>query len=401
MVQEPDELMLSAPLRLAFTHIPRGVWAGGYNYLTNLFVSLDTFEKGRFAPIVFAGTGADQQELDEIANLPAVEVVRSYAFDRTRAGLAAAVLTGLDSAAVDEFGRHRVDVVIEAARFFGWRLPYPSVAWFPDFQHRRLPHLFSLPARIRRESGFRMQIASGRTIMLSSEDARRDFDQFYPSRKKKARVVRFATYPIAALLSVAPAEVIEKYGLPPCFFYLPNQFYKHKNHQVVIDALEIAKLRGLDLVVAASGSSRNSYDKNHFTNLMTQVEQRGIQANFRYLGMIPISHVYALLRSSAALINPSSFEGWSTTVEEAKSFNVPMILSDIGVHREQAAGGARYFGLNDPAALAGHLNAISAAFEPSEPRALRPDLDVRVAAFAKDFADTIDLTRTGYFAKNR
>jgi hypothetical protein len=53
--------MPSTPLRLAFTHIPRGVWAGGYNYLANLFVSLDTFEKGRFAPIVFAGAAADQQ----------------------------------------------------------------------------------------------------------------------------------------------------------------------------------------------------------------------------------------------------------------------------------------------------------------------------------------------------
>jgi glycosyltransferase involved in cell wall biosynthesis len=47
------------------------------------------------------------------------------------------------------------------------------------------------------------------------------------------------------------------------------------------------------------------------------------------------------MRASTALINPSLFEGWSTTVEEAKSTGTPMILSDLGVHREQAEGMAR------------------------------------------------------------
>jgi glycosyltransferase involved in cell wall biosynthesis len=396
---EPDELMSSTPQRLAFTFISRRAWAGGYNYLANLFASLDAHQKGRFTPVVFAETDADHQELAELTRLRSVEVVRSDAFDRTRGGLAAAVLTGLDRAAVDEFRRHRIDIVVETARFFGWRLPYPSVAWFPDLQHRRLPHLFSFPARSRRELGLRMQIASGRVIMLSSEDARRDCDRFYPSLRNRTRVVRFASYPPAELLSVDPMQVAEEYSLPGCFFYLPNQFWKHKNHQVVIDALEILKRRGLDIVVAASGSNQNSQDSNYFANMMMQIEQRGIQANFRYLGMIPYAHVYALLRSSAALINPSSFEGWSTTVEEAKSFGTPMILSDISVHREQAAGGARYFGLDDPSALANHLAAVAAAFEPSKPRMPLPDVDKRVAAFAVDFADTIDFVRSRYVAE--
>ena len=37
-----------------------------------------------------------------------------------------------------------------------------------------------------------------------------------------------------------------------------------------------------------------------------------------------------------ALINPSFFEGWSTTVEEAKSLGTKMILSNIKLHLEQA-----------------------------------------------------------------
>jgi glycosyltransferase involved in cell wall biosynthesis len=254
--------------------------------------------------------------------------------------------------------------------------------------------LFSFAARLRRESGLRMQIASGRTIMLSSEDARRDCDRFYPSLKGRARVVRFATSPPAALLSADPATVLREYGLPACFFYLPNQFYRHKNHQVVIDALAILKQQGVEIVVAVSGSPENTQDPNYFSNLMKQVELRGLKGNFCYLGMIPFPHVYALLRSAAALINPSSFEGWSTTVEEAKSFGVPAILSDIGVHREQVGDRALYFGLQDPSKLAQHLAHIAAAFQPSEPRTPLPDVHKRVAAFATDFWDIVCSARS-------
>jgi glycosyltransferase involved in cell wall biosynthesis len=117
--------------------------------------------------------------------------------------------------------------------------------------------------------------------------------------------------------------------------------------------------------------------------------------------MIPISHVYALLRSSAALINPSSFEGWSTTVEEAKSFGAPMILSNIGVHREQAGEHALYFDLDDPSALAEHLTVVAAAFEPSEARMPLDSVEARVAAFVADFADTVNSARSLYSGGNR
>jgi glycosyltransferase involved in cell wall biosynthesis len=59
--------------------------------------------------------------------------------------------------------------------------------------------------------------------------------------------------------------------------------------------------------------------------------------------MIPYHDVIGLMRLSAALLNPSLFEGWSTTVEEAKALKKYMILSDLRVHREQAGDSANYF----------------------------------------------------------
>jgi len=373
-------------LRVAFTNISRHLWAGGYNYQLNLFAALNRYRPGAIVPVVFAGTNDDATELAALCRIPGVEVVQSPAFDRRRSGLAVALALGLDRGAAAEFKAKRIDLVFESARFFGWRLPFPAVAWFPDVQHRRLPQLFSPTARWRRELGFRAQIASGRYIMLSSESALRDCRKFYPSLTNRVSVVRFATQPAPDVLIANPPDVLAQYALPPIYFYLPNQFWRHKNHQVVVDALTILKKRGFDVVVVSSGAPADRSETGYFDGLMKQVEGRGLGENFRYLGMLPLDHVYALLRISTALINPSWFEGWSTTVEEAKSFGVPMILSDIDVHREQTGGTARYFGIDDAALLADHLWDVSQASEPPAPRDLLPDLDQRIETFVTDFA---------------
>jgi glycosyltransferase involved in cell wall biosynthesis len=57
------------------------------------------------------------------------------------------------------------------------------------------------------------------------------------------------------------------------------------------------------------------------------------------------------MRSCSALINPSTFEGWSTTVEEAKGLGTPMILSSLRVHKEQNSH-AIFFDADSPEQLA-------------------------------------------------
>jgi glycosyltransferase involved in cell wall biosynthesis len=64
------------------------------------------------------------------------------------------------------------------------------------------------------------------------------------------------------------------------------------------------------------------------------------------------------MKNSLAVINPSMFEGWSTTVEEAKLFGKTVVLSDIAVHREQSPVNGIYFDPADPVALAQQLKRV-------------------------------------------
>ena len=296
--------------------------------------------------------------LAALARIPGVEVVQSRAFDRRRSGLAAALAFGLDRAAAAEFQakQHRRCVRIRAvfrlaSAVSGGRL----VSRFSASPACRI--CFRRPRDGAAISAFAPRLRPAGRILLSSESALRDCRKFYPGLATTSRWFGSRRSPRPTLLAANPADVMAQYGLPPQYFYLPNQFWRHKNHQVVVDALAILKSAGLDVVVAASGSTEDPREPDYFERLDEAGRSAAaLKTNFRYLGMIPLAHVYALLRSSTALINPSRFEGWSTTVEEAKSFGVPMILSDIDVHREQTGGTARYFGVDDPQALADHLS---------------------------------------------
>jgi glycosyltransferase involved in cell wall biosynthesis len=87
---------------------------------------------------------------------------------------------------------------------------------------------------------------------------------------------------------------------------------------------------------------------------MALAEKDGLAPWFRHLGLIPFDDVLALNAAADAVLNPSLFEGWASSVEEAKSLGTPLILSDIDVHREQAPS-AQFFSPRNPEALGARL----------------------------------------------
>lgn len=386
-------------IRIAFTLIGGKNWTGGYNYLLNLVRSLVEHVPDRVQPVLFFGTDIDEKDAVPFELIAGAVVIRDAAFNEACKArrLRQALFFGRDQPAASAFAAQDINVVFEAAQFYGWRFPVPAVAWIPDFQHRYLQHLFDFKAYWKREIGFRAQILSGRQVMLSSEDAREDCERFYPSTRGRTHVVRFAVPAANAIDAEAARSVADTYGLPATFFFLPNQFWKHKNHECVIQALRILKARGREVVVAVSGKQADPRDPAHFPRLQQVIKINGLEKNFRLLGLIPNAHIPALMRSCAALINPSTFEGWSTTVEEAKAMGAPMILSSLRVHREQYDD-ALFFDADSPEQLGrildeylpdGYLErAKKSAFAAQQ-------APIYMEKFAKEFATLMTLSAEG------
>ncbi len=383
--------------RVAFTLISAADWmgTGGYNYLVNLAQVVSAHAQDRVQMVLFVGTDTVAANVEPFSALSKMQVVRISTFDdaRRKQRLRQALLTGCDRGAAQAFREHRIDVLFECAQFYGWRFPFPRIAWITDFQHRHLPELFSFSAYWKRDLGFRAQISSRRQVMLSSEDSRSDCEAFFPQSMGRTSVVRFAMLPPELSDFQSDRAIASSYQLPERYFYLPNQFWKHKNHRTVIEALRILREKGYTTVVAASGRAEDYRHPEHFAALQAAVHAYGLTHNFRFLGVLPRQHVFALMRASAALINPSLSEGWSTTVEEGKSLGVPMLLSDLRVHREQAGDGADYFA----AEAAGQLASLMARHQdlPDPLRWKREKEAIaasqnRVKQFALDFSETVE-----------
>lgn len=381
-------------MRVAFTLIGGKDWTGGYNYLLNLLTALGRHQKEYLTPVLFVSKACNADDVSSFAAIPGLELVRTPLLDTSRrtVSLIQAMLWGRDAALQRLFRTHRIDVVFESAQFFGWRLGMPAIAWIPDFQHRKLPHLFSRSAWWKREIGFRAQVLGGRTIMLSSDDARHACEHYYLSTRGRTRTVHFAVSPGPEIPYAEARALADSYALPEHFFYMPNQFWRHKNHGLVLDALTILRQRGRQVVVAASGKQADPRAPGYFPVFRQRLEQEGLQDMFRLLGMIPYPHLASLMRASTALLNPSLFEGWSTTVEEARSMGTPMLLSDLDVHREQMGEDACYFDRHSAQSLADALDGfvpLDGALRAQRAEAAREAAQQRVKRFSEQFVQLV------------
>ncbi len=387
-------------IRVAFTMIDGSKWKGGYNYLLNLFRILDLYQKGRITPVLFTGEKCSAAEVMPFQEVTGLKIVRTSLLDENRRvrSLMQAILLGRDIPLRKLFDMHGIDLVFEAAQFFGWRLGLPAIAWITDFQHLALPGMFSLPARWKRDFGFRAQVLGRRTIMLSSDHARRECESSYPKTRGYTQTVHFAVPPGDRVSYIEARKIADEYGLPELFFYMPNQFWRHKNHTIVVEALAILRKKGVQVVVAASGKQDDYRDSGYFSNLQARVKQLGLETDFYFLGMVPYFHVKALMNASVALLNPSLSEGWSTPVEEAKALGIPMVLSDLDVHKEQMGDRATYFNRYSARSLANVLKCfqpLSEVLREQYAGQAKCDARQRVRHFGEEFVNLVERCAQG------
>jgi glycosyltransferase involved in cell wall biosynthesis len=354
-----------------FTLIGRGAWSGGETYQRNMFGVMKAQLAGKIQAKLFLSPDQFQKigsRFDAFLAAPAIVDERVSGAGVGKSALRAMV-RGHDVGFGQLVKSHGVDVMFESAQWFGNAFPVPVVSWIPDFQHRHMQQLFSSRTWWRRDVGFRIQTSGRRIIMLSSEDAKQDCEAFYKASVGKTAVVKFAIDLDPATVVARASEVFARYKLPDRFFYLPNQFWSHKNHVVLVEALKLLKASGdIEHVppVVLTGRTEDQRDPTLYSRLIADVSKYGLETHFRHLGLVPYEDVFLLNAAASHLINPSKFEGWSTTVEEAKALGTQMILSDIGIHREQAPN-AQFFAVDQPDQLAQILLSIGKSDQPPRP----------------------------------
>jgi len=376
-------------MRIAFAYpFDDSAWLGGKNYFTSLFSALAIVAAPDVQLVLVTGTKTVTSLPEQF---PSLEVIRTPMFDRRSPAWIlrqlARVPGGLSTdPLVDRLlKRHRIDLLSHSTPV-GEKSGIKSMGWLPDFQFLHYPDHWTRKqlADIRRVYANACRRCDA--LIVSSRDALRDLQAFAPESTVPRHVLHFTPIPFDATRLRPKAELVAQYGIPEVYFHLPNQFWAHKNHRVVVEALALARANGAQVTVVCTGNPVDHRRPDHFESLMARCREAGVEANFRVLGVVPYADMQALMAHSRAVINPSKFEGWSTSVEEGKALGKRILLSDIPVHREQAPERADYFGPDDAQALKTLMLACLASDDaPPAAAALAARNDAAMRAFGERF----------------
>jgi glycosyltransferase involved in cell wall biosynthesis len=336
-------------------------WMGGKHYFSNLFSAIHSAAPDDVELVLLKGP---KTETTLPQDLPFLQVVNTPLLDRHHPQWLLRQLRRLpsqrrwDPAFGQLLQRMRIDVLSHSEPLLARGSAIKALGWLPDFQFFHLPGLWSAKELDAVRFNYAKACRASDALVVSSHAAKADLHAFAPWCDKPVHVLHFVPSPIKLAGLPTRTDLSQRYDLPTHYFHLPNQFWTHKNHQVVIEALGLLKGQGMELTVVCTGNTDDPRQPQHFAQLMARRDTLRLQDNFRVLGMVPYADMQGLMLHANAVINPSRFEGWSTTVEEAKSMGQKVVLSDLPVHREQDPAGASYFAADDARALADALRAV-------------------------------------------
>lgn len=345
-------------IRVAFWFDAPVAYSGGLNYIANLLHALSIVNRGEVQPYVFFATDVPEDVIRRFERY--ATVVRTSILQRKTLPWLIHKLTYKFLRSMfwvnTLLKKHRIDVLSHLWTPYLGRRSVRVISWIPDFQYLHLPEMFpGIDAD--KETRINRQIATyADAVVVSSEHALGDLLGLISRLAlPHVEVLRFVSQPFLAPDRALPnlEELQVKYDFRGKFFLLPNQFWAHKNHEVVVRALALAKSAGQSITVLMTGNAKDYRLKGtpYIDELKSKIKKLGVEKEVRIIGLINYNDLLALMRHCVGFINPSRFEGWSSSVEESKSVGKPILLSRIPVHIEQAPILGKYFECDDAEAL--------------------------------------------------
>jgi glycosyltransferase involved in cell wall biosynthesis len=134
-------------------------------------------------------------------------------------------------------------------------------------------------------------------------------------------------------------RVKQRYQLPDQYLFYPAQFWPHKNHIRLINALHLIKQNtGTKIPLILIGSKQN-----YFAEVEAEIQRIGLENQIRYLGYVPDADISCLYKLSTGLVMPTLFESVSIPIWEAMHLDVPVVTSNVCALPEQLGDTGLYF----------------------------------------------------------
>jgi glycosyltransferase involved in cell wall biosynthesis len=391
-------------LRIAFQGYGSTTWEAGNTFFQDLFVALERLgsERPEVVLVKWRGTtdndyGALLSYADRIltAPYPSAQSVNARANTR-RLGIPKRLTLACGGnrspqRATNSLQHNQIDCSFSVPfeHRSDWSVPLAILVF--DLMSHHHPDWFT-PLEVHARAQTLARETKGATLLVAkSQSVLNDLQAFAPDCAPRVRLLNWVAHIPPEVYQDDPARVVTQYHLPAKFFYLPNHFWQHKNHMAVLDALEQLAPREIYPVVVCTGGLIDQYHPQHLNQLVREISARNLRDQFIILGRVPRADVYALMRQSICVLNPSQFEGFGMSAAEAHSLGKRALLANLPALREQALPDAVYFDPHDAQDLATKMEALWLTCAPgpdlareTQARALLPQ---RQEIFARRFVN--------------
>lgn len=266
-----------------------------------------------------------------------------------------------------------------------------AASWIHDFQHKHLPEFFPAQDIIIRDELCRRIADQSRLVFCSSKAVEKDFWRFYPHSQAITKVLALRVAPEDEWYAGNPNSIQLKYDLPDRFLLCSNQFWVHKNHRLLLEAISILRQTGHDIHLVCTGLTSDFRCPGYFEELNQYIEHLGISDLVHILGQIPRQDQIQLIRRCLVVVQPSLFEGLSLIVQECRALGKAIILSDLEVHLEHEYG--IYFKRTDAQDLADKIFQLLPVTQPGPDAARETEARLQavglITAYAKEFCSMV------------
>lgn len=337
-------------------------WIGGLYYVKNMIFALTQYKEAMDNLEIFILTTKENKNLfEQFSVYPNVNYIITNNFFSSNS-IANKIINKISNIFFDrsfDFNvihscfTNKIDYIYPVQQTAYLFFKEASINWIPDFQHIHLPQFFSENDIAGRDNSFGYFAKNHSKLVLSSDDAYKDYKKLYPNNLKNVYTVPFVSALTQDEVQINVDIVKEKYSIKGEFFFVGNQFWVHKNHKLLFEAINIVVNKfNKNILLLCTGYAQDYRNKEYFNQLLKYIEDNKLSDNIKILGFIDRIEQIALIKSSIAVVQPSLFEGWGTLVEDAKTIGKHIILSDISVHKEQKNDKCKFFDRNNADELA-------------------------------------------------
>lgn len=135
----------------------------------------------------------------------------------------------------------------------------------------------------------------------------------------------------------------EKYGLPSNYILYLGTLQPRKNIPTLIEAFSKIKENFSDFKLVVAGGKSHNYDER----IDKTIKKHNLFQDVIFPGFIEEKDKAAVMAGAQIFCFPSQYEGFGIPILEAMSVDVPVVVSDIGPHREVAGEAASFFSANN------------------------------------------------------